>query len=160
MTGTRRATALLVCLTLAGAGCDRISLSPRRSLLSRLLGRGVDPAFIAEKNRAVSIPVPEYDLLSVRPGDRVDVLVVFDARAADGAQKKLAATVLQNVKVLGVTLSGDLKGTGALQIMVNPYGAQYAALAAAQGELSIALRRDGDADIYPMEMSGFDHFFR
>ncbi|MCX5797077.1 MAG: RcpC/CpaB family pilus assembly protein [Elusimicrobia bacterium] len=132
----------------------------RQSLLARLFDRGFDRRLMADRYRAVAVPVNEYGLTDLRPGDRVDVLTVFDALAPDNRKEKLAATLLQNVKVLGVDLSADRKGPGTLHLLLNPLEAQYAALAACQGELFVALRKEGDVEIYPMEMASFRKLFR
>ena len=63
-------------------------------------------------------------------------------------------------KVLGVDHPKDGKGTGTLHLLVNPIAAQYAALGASMGELFVILREEGDAEIYPMEMSNYRALFR
>lgn len=133
---------------------------PPRPYWARLFGKRFDRTLMVDGYRVVSLPVREYELLDVRPGDRVDVLSIFQAAVPGKWKQKLSATLLQNVKVLGVALSGDLNGQGVLQLMLNPSEAQFATLALHQGELSVILRKPGDVDIYPMEMSSFRKLFR
>ena len=130
-----------------------------RPLWYRLFPRAFARELIDEGTRAVSLPIDDYQLGPIRTGDTVDVLVAFDARA-NKSKQRLAATVLQNMKVLGVERSGSSKEKGVLRIRANPNEVQYAALAASQGEVSIALRRSGDVDLYPMEMASFVKLFR
>lgn len=110
--------------------------------------------------RAVSLPIDEDQLLVVKPGDRVDLVAVFDATIASGTKEKVAATFLQNVRVLGVATTGSLRGKGVLTLELNPLEAQYALLGVRQADLGVALRTPGDVEIYPMEMSAFYRFFR
>jgi Flp pilus assembly protein CpaB len=109
--------------------------------------------------RSVAVQTADYELLDVRPGDRVDVLVIFDA-STRGAIVKHAATLLQNVTVLGTARSHKSDGKGVAYLMLNPLEAQYAALAPRQGEIDIVLRKPGDKEIHPMEMSDFRKLFR
>ena len=131
----------------------------RRPFFRRLFGRSFARGLMEDGYRAVSIPVNEYELGHIRIGDRVDVLTTFAAHTSHGPQT-LTATMLQNVQVLGVRLSGDPGGKGALTLKVNPVEAQYAALGVRQADCSISLRHEGDDEIHPMEMSDFGKFFR
>lgn len=119
-----------------------------------------DKAGPARGRRSVGVPVPEDQLLTVKPGDHVDLLAVFDRVNGAGVKEKTAATILQNVKVLGVTTSADLRATGVLTLELNPVEAQYALLGARQADLGVAVRSRGDEDKYPMEMSAFFRLFR
>lgn len=119
-----------------------------------------DKAGPARGRRSVGVPVPEDQLLTVKPGDRVDLLAVFDRVNGAGVKEKTAATILQNVKVLGVTTSADLRATGVLTLELNPVEAQYALLGVRQADLGVAVRSPGDEDKYPMEMSAFFRLFR
>jgi uncharacterized protein (DUF111 family) len=85
------------------------------------------------------------------------------ARSAHGAMPLPApATValLRGAKVVGVDHAKDPKGQGTLYLLLNPLEAQYAALAVGQGELFVTHRKEGDLDMYPMEMSDYRKFFR
>jgi|GEM_PF-6681028 len=176
MTGKRMAcAALLAALVVGGLGWalaqDKkpapaekpAAPAPRRlrqSLLERLFARGFDRRLLADGYRSVALPVNEYGLTDLRSGDRVDVLSVFDGLTPDHRTEKFAATLLQNVKVLGVEHSGDRKSQGTLHLLLNPLEAQYAALGISQGEIFVSLRKEGDAEIYPMEMSNYRALFK
>jgi Flp pilus assembly protein CpaB len=140
---------LLAALLAGGVGWSR----------ARVFGKNLDRGIMANGYRSVAVLTHDYDLLDVRPGDRVDVLVVFDA-AVSGAPRKFAATILQNAMVLGTTRSGKLDGKGVAYLMLNPFEAQYAALSAHQGELSVIVRKPGDKEIHPVEMADFRSLFR
>ncbi len=122
---------------------------------------------------------PELKAL-VKPGDRVDVLVTFDAMMADNRKEKVTATILQNVLVISV---GTDMGMGMnakqfqskkkkaakasafseksmISLALNPNEAQYLALAVNQGEPSVILRGLGDVEMHPMEMASFRKLFR
>lgn len=110
--------------------------------------------------RAVALPMDEDQLLGVKPGDRVDVIAVFDAVSSSGARERFSVAMLQNERVLGVVTTRDLRAKGVLTLEVNPIEAQYALLGARQAELGLAVRAPGDVEIHPAEMSGFRRFFR
>ena len=126
--------------------------------------------------RGAVVPV-EPDLLKlVKPGDRVDVLLTFDALMSDNRKEKVTATLLQNVLVLGV--GGNLgQGAGAgengekdrrenafsergmMSVALNPNEVQYLALALRQGEIMVSLRNPGDVDMHPMPMASLRKLF-
>lgn len=142
----------------APTSSDQASAS-QRPLWFRLFEKRFDRNLLLDRTRAVTIPIDENELLPIRTGDTVDVLAVFDARTQKGSET-LCATILQNIRVLGVKLSGNAKEKGALRLRLNPSEAQYAVLASRQAELSVVLRKNGDTEIYPMEMASFAKFFR
>ena len=154
---------LSLLLTAGAFGCSKPrapeSGQLRRPLFNRLFGRCFARELLEDRYRAVSIPISGYELRHIRTGDRVDVLSTFDSQYS-GAKRMLTATMLQNVLVLGVDppAKGEEKST--LILKLNPNEVQYAVLGARQSELSIALRHEGDNDIYPMEMASFVKFFR
>lgn len=125
----------------------------------RHFGRGFARELMEDGYRAVSIPVDAYQLRVVRAGDRVDVLATFDSTAG-GVKRMMTATMLQNVRVMGVVRPDKGAEKGTLVLKLNPNETQYAALGIHQAELSIALRNPGDNDIYPMEVASFLKFFR
>lgn len=141
-------------LAFAGDAAEPVRLGRdlRRPLFNRLFGRCYDKRLLEDGWRAVSVPLPARELRHVRVGDRVDVLSTFSV-SQGVAKRAMTATLLQDVRVLGVD-------EDALVLKLNPHQAQYAALGARQSDLSIALRKDGDADIHPMEMATFDKLFR
>jgi hypothetical protein len=109
--------------------------------------------------RSVSVPVPGDELMDLRPGDRVDLISVFEAQGAKH-KERFAATVLQNVKVLGLGAPKGAEGHGAVLLMLNPMEAQMALLAVRQGPVGLARRGPGDDEIYPMEMTSYRKLFR
>ena len=139
-----------------------ISLSPEAGLSVK-----VPPGY-----RGSTLAVGADLLRLIKPSDRVDILVTFDALMADNRKEKVTATILQNVLVLGV--GTDLgQGTGekgkesptytergVLSLALNPNEAQYLALATKQGETTTVLRGLGDVEMHPMEMASFRKLFR
>lgn len=109
--------------------------------------------------RSVTVPVPGHELLDLRPGDRVDLVTVFEAQGAKH-KERFASTVLQNVKVLGLGAPKGAEGSGAVLLMLNPMEAQMALLAVRQGPVGLARRGPGDDEIYPMEMTSYRKLFR
>ncbi len=141
---------LLLLPLIALCGCRR----------PEMFGRRFASEAMENRYRAVTIPINGYELRIVRPGDRVDVLATFDSTGAAGKKMMLTATVLQNVRVLGVERPRRGEEKGSLVLKLNPNEAQYAALGVKQSDLSIALRAKGDDETYPMEMATFLKFFR
>lgn len=150
MTKNRALLAMLLAALLAGVFGWR---------WERVFGGGLDRGMMLKGYRSVPILARDYELLDVRPGDRVDVLVVFDATTRS-TPVKYSTTILQNSLVLGTTRSGKLDGKGVVYLMLNPIEAQYAALSPHQGELSVIVRKPGDKEIHPVEMSDFRSLFR
>jgi len=122
---------------------------------------------------------PELKAL-IKPGDRVDVLVTFDAVMADNRKEKVTATILQNVLVIAVgtnmgqgmnakqfKLAGDkeeksaaFSEKAAVSLALNPNEAQYLALAMKQGDTTVVMRGLGDVEMHPMEMASFRKLFK
>jgi len=117
----------------------------------------------------------ESDLLKlIKPGDRIDILVTFDAVVGD-KKEKVTATILQNVLVLGVGsnlgqgISADLarkqsaqeaamqsfSDKGVLSLALNPLEAQYLALSKEIGKVSVVVRALGDVEVHYMEIASF-----
>lgn len=109
---------------------------------------------------AVALPIDEDQLLGVKPGDRVDVISVFDAVLNSGPAQPFSATVLQNARVLSVAATDDLRAQGVLTLELNPLEAQYAFLTARRTQLGLAVRAPGNAETHPMEMATFGKLFR
>ena len=131
----------------------------KRPAWYKLFPRSFARELIKDGTRAVAIQVDDYHLGPVRTGDAVDVLAVFDSRKERGGKERVGATLIQNMRVLGVE-RGNAKTKGTLRLRANPNEAQYLALATVQAEISISLRKDHDPDIYPMEMATFVKLFR
>lgn len=137
----------------------RVSRWPRLCLRPAPWSQRFDGSRLINGDRAVAVSVDESQLLNLRDGDHVDLIAVFDANSAQGSDR-LAATLIQNVEVLGVDKTDDRPGKGVLQLRLNPTEAQFAALAVRQAEIAVVLRRPGDAELHPMEMSTFRKMFR
>jgi hypothetical protein len=109
--------------------------------------------------RGTSVTVSGDQLLFLKKGDRVDVLVTFDAKMEDKDGKerkeKITSTFLQNVVVINVYKPAKVTETGAVELLLNPVEAQYAALAIAQGNVNIVVRAPGDTELHPMEIASF-----
>lgn len=147
-----------------------ISLSPE-SGLSVKIPPGYRGAILAIDNELKAL---------IKPGDRVDVLVTFDALMNDGRKEKVTATILQNVLVIAVGTNlgqgmsaKQFKQQGAQEeksaafsekatigLALNPNEAQYLALAMKQGEPTVIMRGLGDVEMHPMEMASFRKLFR
>lgn len=126
-------------------------------------GKAAVGADIPAGYRALALPLPGTQLAFVKKGDRVDVLVEFEAlmdvKGGD-AKEKVAATILQNVVVADVKRPEKLDQTGAVELLLNPNEAQYAALSLEQGSLHLARRAPGDSEMHPMEMATFRKLFK
>lgn len=145
------------------------SLSPEAGLSSK----------IPVQMRGYVINVPVTTAGMIKPDDNVDVLLTFEAMMKNGSRQKVAVTLLQNVKVLGV---GSDLGQGldartaaamknkeedasaysdnsVLSLSLSPRDAQYLALAQAEGDISVILRSHGDVTNYLMEIATFDKLF-
>jgi len=107
------------------------------------------PALVAGY-RGLVLELPGKQLAWIKKGDSLDVISVFDAQMKGNTKEKVAATLLQNVKVAGVN---PRKGT--IVLLVNPNEAQYAALATMQGSLHLALRAPGDSAMAAIEIASY-----
>ena len=147
-----------------------VSLSPEAGLSVK-----IPPGY-----RGAVLPIePELKAL-IKPGDRVDVLVTFDAVMADNRKEKVTATILQNVLVIAVgtnmgqgLTAKQFKDAGSkeeksaafseksmISLALNPNEAQYLALAMKQGDTTVIMRGLGDVEMHPMEMASFRKLFR
>ena len=116
------------------------------------------PVVLQKGYRGTALTVGGSQLLFLKKGDRVDVLLTFDAKMSeDGKERKekITATFLQNVVVINVTRPAKVEEVGAVELLLNPVEAQYAALALAQGDITITVRASGDTELHPMEMASF-----
>ena len=116
---------------------------------------------IVEGYRGVSLPVPGAQTLFLDSGDRVDLLVTFEAVTKGDVKEMVTATMLQNVIVLNVSRPDRADETGVVQLLCNPNEAQYAALSLAQSKrVNIIRRAPGDVEMRPMEMASFRKLFK
>jgi pilus assembly protein CpaB len=147
-----------------------VSLSPESGLSVK-----IPPGY-----RGATLPIDQEMKLLIKPGDRVDVLVTFDALMNDGRKEKVTATILQNVLVIAVgtnlgqgmnakqfqAMGAKEEKTAAfsekasVSLALNPNEAQYLALAIKQGDTTVIMRGLGDQEMHPMEMASFRKLFR
>ncbi len=117
------------------------------------------PSALVPGYRGAVIPLSGDQLLYLKRGDRVDVLVTFEAvmgKKGETTKEMVTATILQTVVVLNVRRSENREMPGALELMCNPVEAQYAALSVAQAsKINISVRAPGDMQLHPMEMASF-----
>ncbi len=127
-----------------------IALLAAAGLFGRLRSAQYGAPALAAGYRGLILQMPGSELGWVKKGDSLDVISVFDAVMAGGTKEKVAATLLQNVKVAGVNARG-----GTIVLLVNPNEAQYAALAKVQGEVRLSLRAPGDSAMAAMEIASY-----
>ena len=110
--------------------------------------------------RGMAVPLAGTQAAFVKKGDRVDVMVTFDAQMKDNLKEKVTATILQDVLVLDVIRPGKLEDRGVIDLVLNPNEAQYLALGLMQGDMQISVRAPGDKEMHPMEMASFRKLFK
>lgn len=121
---------------------------------------GAAVASLVKGFRAITLQVPGHQLLNLKTGDRVDVLVTFEAKTGKG-KEFVTATIMQDLAVLHLKRPEKLDDTGAVQLLCNPTEAQYAALSAAQAKLiTLTVRSPGDKEMSSMEMASFHKLFK
>jgi pilus assembly protein CpaB len=129
--------------------------------------------------RAFILPVDISISSLIKPNDKVDVLLTFEALVKSGAKEKTTATILQDIQVLGVggnlgqgmdsaqrqasaereANSSAFSDKSVISLSLTPIEAQYLALAKEQGEITIIIRSTGDTTKFPLEMSNFQRLF-
>ncbi|MHB0996730.1 MAG: RcpC/CpaB family pilus assembly protein [Elusimicrobiales bacterium] len=149
------AIAVLLAAAPAAAGDQKEAASPEAPQAQAALVKGY---------RGTTLPVPGHQLLFLKKGDRVDVLVTFDAKMKDKDKKerkeKITASILQNVVVVNIEKPAKLDEAGAIELLLNPNEAQYAALSISQGTVSITVRAPGDTELHQIEMASFRKLIR
>ncbi|GAB4033283.1 MAG: hypothetical protein Fur0012_12730 [Elusimicrobiota bacterium] len=125
--------------------------------------------------RGAVLPIDSDLLRLVKPGDRVDILVTFEAVMADGKKERVTATILQNVLVLGVgtnlgqglnasmaaqkekqeAAANAFSDKGSLSLALNPIETQYLALSQKNGDVSVVVRGLGDVEVHFLEIASF-----
>ena len=110
--------------------------------------------------RGFTLTLPGTQLAFINKGDRVDMLVTFEAKLKDDVKEKVTATILQNVVVVAVRPPAKFEDNGAVELEVNPNEGQYAALSVQQGSVHLLVRAEGDTEMKPMEMASFRKLFR
>jgi Flp pilus assembly protein CpaB len=145
-------------------------MKTRNAALAALLASlAVLPALGAESSslevvpagyRGMPVPLSGDQAAFVKKGDRVDVMVTFEAKIKNDAKEKVTATILQNVLVLDLIKPAKLEDKGVIELVLNPNEAQYLALSLQQGELRLSVRGPGDKEMHPMEMASFRKLFQ
>ena len=115
---------------------------------------------LSQGYRGTSLPIPGHQLVFIEKGDRVDVMVAFEAQMADKRKEKVTATISQNVPVIDVFRPAKIDDIGTIQLLLNPEEAQYVALSSAQGAIYIVARGEGDEAMHSMEMASFHKLFK
>lgn len=143
-----------------GAPVALFPMAPKEPILpAKLSGPGARAsvaAEIADGMRAYTIKVTDVTGVGghALPGDRVDVVLMRDL-TPDGPQRSFVSyVVLQNVRVLGIDLNANMNdpkpsspNTATLEVSMED--AQKLAMASSVGDLSLALRRTGAAEVAP-----------
>ena len=106
--------------------------------------------------RATVVQADKAEFLFIKPGDRLDMLVTFDAQMRDGSKEKVTASILQNVLVLDAVRKD---GICAVVLALNPNEAQYAMLSYAY-QIHFTIRGKGDTELHPMEIASFKRLIR
>jgi pilus assembly protein CpaB len=129
--------------------------------------------------RAFMLEVNNAAANLIKPGDKVDVLLTFEALLKTGSKERMTATILQDVQVLGVganlgqgmdaatkAKNSDKEADNAafsdrsvLSLSVSPLESQWLALAQGEGEITVIVRSTGDTKVYPIEISSFSKLF-
>src|SRR5262249_19794070 len=123
-------------------------------LASKITGpgqRATLSATLQDGMKAVTIRVNDVEGVAgfVLPGDRVDVALTRQ-KDSNGKDKSSTDVVLQNVRVLAIDQTADERNdkpsvARAVTLEVDTASAQKVALAASVGNLSLILRKAGDA---------------
>lgn len=141
-----------------GAPVVLFPLSQREAVLpTKVSGPGARPsvaAEVADGMRAYAVKVDDATGVGglALPGDRVDVVLMRDL-TPDGPQRSyISYVVVQNARLLGVDLNADptsnkpaSPNTATLEVSVED--SQKLSVAVTLGTLSLALRRNGEAEI-------------
>lgn len=137
-------------------------------LPAKLSGPGSRPivsAEVAEGMRAYTLKVTDASGVGghALPGDHVDVVLMRDLTPRGDQRNYISYVVVQNARVLGIDLNADptsnkpaTPNTATIEVSVED--SQKLSIASTLGELSLALRRNGQSDIAkapPMRTADF-----
>jgi pilus assembly protein CpaB len=152
-----------------GAPVVLTPIAPREPILpTKVSGPGSRPivsAEIADGMRAYTLKVDDAKGVGghALPGDHVDVVLMRDTTPNGPERNYVSYVVVQNARVLGVDLNADptsdkpaTPSTATLEVSVED--SQKLAVAATLGELSLALRKNGEttfAATRPLRPSDF-----
>ena len=130
-------------------------------------------------NRAYILEVNNQVAKMIKPGDKVDILITFDAQLKTNSKEKMSVTILQNILVLGVGSNlgqgldsatknknrEDEQNTAAfsdpstLSLSLGLEAAQYLALAQEEGEIKVVVRAPGDMNETSVPITSFSSLF-
>jgi len=117
------------------------------------------PSELVAGFRGTVIPVSYDQVLYLKEGDRVDVLVTFEAlmgKKGETSKELVTATIVQNVAVLGVRRPDRKEDPGAVELLCNPVEAQYIALSVPQSKkINLVVRAPGDTEPHAMDIASF-----
>jgi pilus assembly protein CpaB len=141
-----------------GAPLVLTAMAARETILpAKISGPGAKPSVavqITEGMRGYAIAVTDATGVggNALPGDWVDVIMTRETNSEASDKGLISQVVVQNVRVLGVDLNADpastqtaVRRTATLE--VKPEDAQKLALSTQLGELSLALRKTGSAEL-------------
>lgn len=130
-------------------------------------------------NRAYILEVKNQIAKMIKPGDKVDILITFDAQMKNSNKEKMSVTILQNILVLGVgsnlgqgldaaskdknkedeQSSAAFSDMSTLSLSLSLEAAQYLALAEQEGEITVVVRAPGDINENSVPITSFSSLF-
>ena len=130
-------------------------------------------------NRAYILEVNNQVAKMIKPGDKVDILITFDAQMKNSNKEKMSVTILQNILVLGVGSnlgqgldkigkaknkeeeqnSAAFSDTSTLSLSLGLEAAQYLALAQQEGDITVVVRAPGDMNETSVPITSFSSLF-
>jgi len=156
--GSFTAVAQALAADRGGAPVVLVPLASHEAVLpAKLSGPGARPsvaAEIAEGMRAYTLKVNDASGVGghALPGDRVDVVLMRDLTPSGEQRNYVSYIVVQNARVLGVDLNADPTSNkpaspNTATVEVSVQDSQKLSIASTLGELSLALRRNGAAEL-------------
>lgn len=141
-----------------GAPVVLVPVANREVMLpSKLSGPGARPSVAAEVSdgmRAYTLKVTDASGVGghALPGDHVDVVLMRDLTPRGEERNYISYIVVQNARVLGIDLNADptsnkpaSPNTATIEVSVED--SQKLSIASTLGELSLALRKNGAAEV-------------
>jgi pilus assembly protein CpaB len=127
--------------------------------------------------RGAVLPIDPGMKSLIKPGDRVDILLTFEAVMEGSRHERVTITILQNILVVAVgsnmgqgATAGQLKSQtdkddkllamsdkALLSLALNPNELEYLALAQRQGDIAIGVRGLGDYEMHTMPLASLSH---
>lgn len=141
-----------------GAPVVLTPIAQREALLpAKLSGPGARPSVAAEVSegmRAYTLKVDDASGVGghALPGDHVDVVLMRDLTPTGEQRNFISYVVVQNARVLGVDLNADKTSNkpaspSTATVEVSVEDSQKLSIASTLGQLSLALRRNGAAEV-------------